>query len=114
MARPTADRLSRQALLERIAAERAAEVASKGKGTNWFASGVIVGLDKARHLIESAVAETEPEPTDQQVLQALQGLLWPPHDPDQSWSPDTIQAVSEVLTETGYGRPNYLDDKETD
>ncbi len=64
MTKPIADRLSRQALLDRIAAERAAEVAAKGEGTNWFASGVIVGLDKAKHLIESAVAETADEETD--------------------------------------------------
>jgi hypothetical protein len=37
------------------------------------------------------------------VLESLRAVLWPPDDPDEQWSPDTIAAVADILVANGYG-----------
>lgn len=46
-----------------------------------------------------------PKQPTEVLAETLREILWPPSDPDEPWSPDTIEAVAGELTLAGYGRP---------
>lgn len=37
------------------------------------------------------------KPSDSTVLRQISQVLWPPEDPEQSWSPDTIETIASLL-----------------
>lgn len=44
------------------------------------------------------------------TLESLRDTLWPPADPEQQWSADTIAAVADILDRAGYGPPEPAGD----
>jgi hypothetical protein len=43
--------------------------------------------------------------TATEALEALREILWPADDPGADWSPDTLEAIAEVMEAAGYGEP---------
>jgi len=43
---------------------------------------------------------------DENTLRTLAAILWPTddpeRDPDEQWTPDTLDAIADVMTEAGY------------
>ncbi len=40
------------------------------------------------------------------ALSLIQSILWPEDDPEESWSPDTLDDIASVMVESGYGPPD--------
>jgi hypothetical protein len=36
--------------------------------------------------------------TDEQLLELIALELWPREDPEQPWSPDTVQTIADLIT----------------
>lgn len=49
------------------------------------------------------LATPEERHSPEQVIAAIEETLWPKGDEERSWSPDTLDAISEILTSNGYG-----------
>ena len=43
------------------------------------------------------------------ILEIIQDILWPPENPDEQWTPETLEIIADTMHRAGYSYPEDMD-----